>query len=145
MIKFHFWCSTIMSSISWKHKSSFGVFACFFSIDLNYWSLFVLLLSLFRGIFCPQRVYSILFYVDCKHEIKISCLLVTTFSLHHYIWDCHSVLSLTAFWVLADLCCKVALSCSIDTGVISKPWDRICNGIVYAFDKDNFGPMLFKP
>ncbi len=55
-------------------------------------------------------------------RLQSSCLLVTTFSLHHCIWDCHPVLSLTAFtsyW----LCCKVALSCLIDTGVILKPGD----------------------
>jgi hypothetical protein len=31
---------------------------------------FVLLLSLLEAMFCPQRVYSILLSVICKHEIK---------------------------------------------------------------------------
>ncbi len=98
------------------------VFLHVFTVDLNYWSLFVLLQSLFRGYFLSSEVYSILFSVICKHEKKSSCLLVTTLvctivfetAIQFCLW-----LLLSSYW----LCHKVALSCSIDTGVIPKPWD----------------------
>jgi hypothetical protein len=93
-------------------------------------------------IFCTWRVYSILLSVVCKHKIAIFMSLVSTFSLHHYIWDCRPVLSLTAFWVLADFCCKVALSCSIDTGVIPKPWDCICNSMCMPLIRQSRAQVL---
>ncbi len=95
-----------------------------------------------EGIFCPQRVYSILLSLVCKHEITIFMSLVSTFSLHHYIWDCHPVLSLTAFWVLVDFSLKVALSWSIDTGVIPKPWDCICNGLCMPLIRQSWAHVL---
>ncbi len=92
--------------------------------------------------FCNQRVYFILrgyisssFLWFANRRLKSSCLLVSTLRLCHCFWDCHPVLSLTAFWILIDFCHEVALSWSIDAGVIAKPWDCICNGVVYAFDR----------
>ncbi len=57
---------------------------------------FVLLLSVLEGIFCPQRVCSILLSVVCKHEIKIFMFVGVYTSLHHCIWDFHPVLCLIA-------------------------------------------------
>ena len=67
-------------------------------VTIDLWSLFCVLLSLFRG-YIPS---SFLWFVNMR--LQSSCLLVTTFSLHHCIWDCRPVLSLTAFpsyWLLS--------------------------------------------
>jgi hypothetical protein len=61
-----------------ENKNPVLVFLHVFTIDHNYWSLLVLLLSLFRGYFCAQRVHSILFSLVCKHEITIFMSLVST-------------------------------------------------------------------
>ncbi len=47
----------------------------------------------------------------CKHEIKIFMLVGVYFEFAPMFWDCHPVLSLTAFYVLHDCCHKVTLSC----------------------------------
>jgi hypothetical protein len=92
-----------MFSISWKCKSFFGVFACFYNRSLIFVLCFCYLFL--EGIFCPHVVYSILLSVGCKYKIAIFMFLVSAFSLHHCIWDCHPVLSLTAFWVFVDFWC----------------------------------------
>jgi hypothetical protein len=67
-------------------------FRCFLNVvTIDLWSLFCALLSLFQG----YILSSFPWFVNMK--LESSCLLVTAFSLHHCIWDCHLVLSLNAF------------------------------------------------
>ncbi len=94
-------------------------------------------------LYCSERVYFIFFSMICKHKIHIFMFVGVYFYLAPVFWDCHPVLSLTAFWAL-NCCRKVTFSCSIDTGVILKPWDSICNNVVYAFSIDDLGPELFQ-
>ncbi len=44
-------------------------------------------------------------------------------------WECQPVLSLNTSWVSFDFRREITFCCLIDTGVILKPWDCICNGI----------------
>ncbi len=119
-----------MFSISWKCKSSFDVFTCFI-IDL------VIFLLCCCYLYCRKRLYFVLLSMICNTRLKSSCLMCL-------LLVCTNVFKLpssfvSAFWVRNYCCHKVALSCLIDTGVILKPSDYICNGIVYAFDIDNLG------
>jgi hypothetical protein len=103
---------TIMSSISWKCKSTFLMFSHLFlnrSGDLSFVLCYL---------YCNKREYSILFcYLQTWDSNLHACwclLIVCTVVLRLL-----PVLSLTAFWVLIDFCHKVALSYSIDNGACS--------------------------
>ncbi len=84
-----------LMSMSWRCKSFIGVCACCYNRSL----ILVLCFAIsFRG-FIPS-----FFPWFVNMRLQSSCLLVTTFSLHHCILDCHPVLSLTAFasyWLLS--------------------------------------------
>ncbi len=68
-----------------KTKILFLVFLHVFTID-SIIDLCLCFCYLFlSGIFCPQRVYSILFSVVCKHKITIFIFAGDSFSLHHNI------------------------------------------------------------
>ncbi len=105
-----------MSSISWK-RDSFWCFHMFLYRSLIIDLCFVLLLSLKRIFFVLGGYIPSSFPWFVNTRLKSSCLVVTTSSLHHCIWDCLPVLS------LIDFCHKVDISCLIDPGVIPKPWD----------------------
>jgi hypothetical protein len=86
---------TIMFSMSWKCKSFIGVCACCYNRSL----IFVLCFAISVREHIPS---SFLWFVNMRSQS--SCLLVTTFSLHHCIWDCHPDLPLTSFasyWLLS--------------------------------------------
>ena len=104
------------------------------TIDL--WSLFWALLSLLEGIFHP------LFRGFVSMRLQSSCLLVTTI-VHTIFWTAIQF-CLWLLLLLIDYCCKVALSCSIDTGVILKPWD--CSATVFCMPwyRQSWA-MFFKP
>ncbi len=78
-----------------KMQTFIGFCACCYNRSL----ILVLCFAIsFRG-YIPS---SFLWFVNMR--LQSSCLLVTTFSLHHCIWDCRPVLSLTAFtsyWLLS--------------------------------------------
>ncbi len=123
-----------MFSMSWKRQFFVGICACCYNKSL----IFVLCFAIsFRGYISS----SFLWFVTMR--LQSSCLLVTTivctivFGLpSSFVSDC--------YLLLIDYCRKVALSCSIDTGVILKPWDWSAM-VCVCLDKDNLGPMFFKP
>ncbi len=117
MIDFHPF--TIVFSIRWKGWSDFDVLHLF-RIDL------VIFILCFCHLYCSKTVYSILFPRCTNMRFKSSCLLVCPIILRLL-----PVLSLTAFWVLIDFHHKVTLCCSIDIGVMFKPCDCICIGLMH--------------
>ncbi len=117
MIDFHPF--TMVFSIRWKRWSNFDVLHLF-RIDL------VIFLLCFCYLYCGKMVYSILLPWCTNMWFKSSCLLVCPIILRLL-----PVLSLTAFWVLIDCHHKVTLRCLIDTGVMFKPCDCICIGLMY--------------
>ncbi len=117
MIDFHPF--TIVFPIRWKRWLDFDVLHLF-RIDL------VIFLLCFCYLCCSKTVYSILFPWCSNMRFKSSCLLVCPIILR-----LSPVLPLTAFWVLIDFHHKVTLSCLIDIGVMFKPCDCICIGLMY--------------
>ncbi len=118
MIDFHPF--TIVFPIRWKRGSNFDVLHRF-RIGLV---IFLLCFCYLYG--CSKTVYSILFPWCTNMRFKSSCLLVCPIILR-----LSPVLSLTAFWVLIDFHHKVTLCCSIANGVMFKPCDCICIGVMY--------------
>ena len=129
-----------MFSVSWKLILFSGVFAFLLIVDLQI-SIFLLC---FCYLYSCERVYCILFFVICKHKIPVFMFDgVVYFKFAPMFLDCHpSVLSLNTSWVPVEFHRKITFSCLIDTGVIFKPWDCICNGIVYAFDRRSWARTL---
>ncbi len=102
------------------------MFLHLFRIDL------VIFLLCFCYLYCSKMVYSpssLPWFANMR--FKSSCLLVFTYSLHHcfktvtsFVFDCILNSYLT-------FCHKVALSSSVDTGVVFKPCDCICISLMY--------------
>ena len=111
MIKFHLYIALLCSQCAENVNPIIGIGACCYNRSL----ILVLCFAIsFRG-YIPSS-----FPWFCKHEITIFMFTGDYYSSHYLFLDCHPVLSLTAF-ASYDYCCKVALNCLIDTGVILKP------------------------
>ncbi len=121
---------TILFPIRWKHWSDFDVLHLF-RIDL------VIFFVCFCYLYCSKTAYSILFLWCTNMRLKSSCLLVCPIIL-----TLLPVLYLTAFWIFIDFHHKVTLCCSIDIGVMFKPCDCICIGLMYTFDIGIFRPNI---
>ncbi len=117
MIDFHPFI--IVFPIRWKCWSNFDVWHLF-RIDL------VIFLLCFCYLYCSKTVYSILFPWCTNMRFESSCLLVCPIILRLL-----PVLSLTAFWVLIDFHHEVTLCCLIDIGVMFKPCNCLCIGLMY--------------
>ncbi len=134
--------STFVSSISWKCMSSFGVRVFFLKWAFNSWSLHCV-----SSISIVVRGYissSSLWFANAR--FKSSCLLVSAsiFKLHQCFETVIQFCLWLLFWAL-DFCHIVTLSYSIDTGVILKPWDCICNGVMVmygAFNRQSWARTL---
>ena len=120
-----------MFSMSWKRQSFIGICACCYNRSQ------CALLSLLEGIFCP------FFRGFVNMRLQSSCLLVTTIVCTIVFWTAIQF-CLWLLLLLIDYCRKVALSCSIDTGVILKPWD--CSATVFCMPwYRQSRAMFFKP
>jgi hypothetical protein len=120
--------------MSWKHQSFIGICACCYNRSL----IFVLCFAIsFRG-YNPS---SFPWFVNMR--LQSSCLLVTTI-VCTIVFETAIQFCLWLLLLLIAWCHKVALSCLIDTGVILKPWDWSAT-VCVCLDKDNLGPMFFKP
>ncbi len=134
MIKFHLYIALLCSQWVKNVNPIIGIGACCYNRSL----IFILCFAIyFRG-YIPS---SFPWFVNMK--LQSSCLLVTTIVCTIVFWTAIQF-CLWLLLLLIDYCCKVALSCLIDTGVKLKPWDWSAT-VCVCLDKDNLGPIFFKP
>ncbi len=119
-----------MFSMSWKRKSFIGFCACCFNRSL----ILVLCFAIsFRG-YIPSS-----FPRFVNMRLQSSCLLVTIL-VCTIVFETAVQFCLWLPLLLIDFCHKVALSCSIDTGVILKQWEWSATVLCMPLIKTISGP-----
>ncbi len=119
-----------MFLMSWKCKSFMGVCACCYNRSL----ILVLCFAIsFRG----YILSSFSWFVNIRLQSSCCWWLLLVFTI---VFETAIQFCLWLLLLLIDFCRKVALSWSIDTGVILKPWDWSAMVLCMPLIKTILGP-----